>query len=65
MNPLRNLKISPLACIPQTNRRGRLILDLSSPVYRPQAGFKRKVTAKILQPSVNTSTTALSPKPPV
>ena len=65
MNPLRNLKISPLACTPRTNRRDRLILDLSFPVYRPQAGRKRKATAEILQPSVNASTTAMSPKPPV
>lgn len=28
-NPPSNLKVSPLAVIPQTNRRGRLILDLS------------------------------------
>ena len=64
-NPPRNLKISPLACIPQTNRRDRLILDLSFPVYRPQAVRKRKATAEILQPSVNDSTTSLSPKQPV
>ena len=48
MNPPHNLKISPLACIPQTNRRDRLILDLSFPVYRPQASRKRKATAEIL-----------------
>jgi hypothetical protein len=28
-----NLKISPLAVVPQKDRRGRLILDLSFPVY--------------------------------
>jgi hypothetical protein len=28
-----NLKISPMAVVPQKNRRGRLILDLSFPVY--------------------------------
>ena len=65
MNPPPNLKISLLACISQTNRRDRLILDLSFPVYQPQAGRKRKATAEILQPSVNASTTALSPRPPV
>ena len=65
MNPLRNLKISPLACIPQTNRQDRLILDLSFPIYWPRAGRKRKATTEILQPSLNASTTALSPKPPV
>jgi hypothetical protein len=65
MNPPRNLKISPLACIPQTNRRDCLILDLSFLVYQPQAGRKRKATADILQPSVNACTTALSSKPPV
>jgi hypothetical protein len=29
----RNLKISPMAVVPQKDRRGRLILDLSFPVY--------------------------------
>jgi hypothetical protein len=29
-----NLKISPLAVVPQRNRRGRMILDLSFPVRR-------------------------------
>jgi hypothetical protein len=28
-----NLKISPMAVVPQKDRRGRLILDLSFPVY--------------------------------
>jgi hypothetical protein len=31
-----NLKISPLAVVPQKDRRGRLILDLSFPVYPEQ-----------------------------
>jgi hypothetical protein len=29
----RKLKISPMAVVPQKDRRGRLILDLSFPVY--------------------------------
>jgi hypothetical protein len=29
----KNLKISPMAVVPQKDRRGRLILDLSFPVY--------------------------------
>ena len=31
-----NLKISPVAVVPQINRRGRIILDLSFPVFRPE-----------------------------
>ncbi len=30
----RNLKISPVVLIPQMGRRGRIILDLSFPVYQ-------------------------------
>ena len=33
-----NLKISPVAIIPQVGRRGRIILDLSFPVYQDQNG---------------------------
>jgi hypothetical protein len=37
----RGLKISPMAVVPQKNRRGRIILDLSFPVYRPGSGRKQ------------------------
>lgn len=64
------LKISPLAVVPQTNRRGRLILDLSFPVQRatptikPGRRSKRKL-GEVLQESVNDSTTRLAPIEPV
>eukprot|EP00978_Attheya_sp_CCMP212_P039150 scaffold201042_cov52-Attheya_sp.AAC.2 len=32
-NPLAKLKVSPLAVVPQLNRRGRLIIDLAFPVH--------------------------------
>eukprot|EP00978_Attheya_sp_CCMP212_P045423 scaffold345841_cov51-Attheya_sp.AAC.1 len=41
--PPAKLKVSPLAVIPQTNRRGRLILDLSFPVHRTSNSSKRKL----------------------
>lgn len=56
-----NLKISPLAVIPQTNRRGRLILDLSFGVRRSSGGNK----GEIIQASVNDTTTKLSPPEPI
>ena len=33
-----NLKISPVAVVPQVGRCGRIILDLSFPVYQDQNG---------------------------
>ncbi len=35
---LTNLKISPVACIPQAGRRGRIILDLLFLVFQEVAG---------------------------
>ena len=53
-----NLKVSRVAIVPQANRRGRIILNLSAevemPEYRPK-GKRRKVTPK--HPSVNETTT--------
>eukprot|EP00978_Attheya_sp_CCMP212_P022091 scaffold65439_cov46-Attheya_sp.AAC.3 len=39
-NPHAKLKVSPLAVIPQKNRRGRLILDLSFPVHQMSKSSK-------------------------
>ena len=47
-----NLKISPVAVVPQSGQRGRIILDLSFPVYQDVNGV---VTA--VQSSVNDTTT--------
>jgi hypothetical protein len=58
------LKISPLAVVPQVNRRGRLILDLSFPVHRAGPRGKRKL-GEVVQPSVNDTTTPLAPTWPV
>ena len=56
-----NLKVSPLAVVPQTGRRGRLILDLSFGVRRSHGPDK----GKIIQPSVNETTQKLSPQQPL
>lgn len=63
------LKVSPLAVIPQVNRRGRLLLDLSFPVHRYPTDKPRKRLRQsdgtLVQASVNATTTSLSPSPPV
>ena len=56
----KNLKISPVACIPQVGRRGRIILDLSFPVFQEVDGV---VTAT--QASVNDTTALQAPSVPV
>jgi hypothetical protein len=55
-----NLKISPVAVVPQSGRRGRIILDLSFPVYQDVNGV---VTA--VQSSVNDTTKLSAPDIPV
>ena len=72
----KQLKISPLAVIPQRERRGRMILDLSFAVRAvPAHGQrdknrrrqKRRATQEeiIIQPSVNDTTVRLAPDGPV
>ena len=51
-----NLKISPVAVVPQNGQRGRIILDLSFPVYQDVNGV---VTA--VQSSVNETTKSRRP----
>ncbi|KAI2511269.1 adenylate kinase [Fragilaria crotonensis] len=64
-----HLKVSPLAVIPQVGRRGRLLLDLSFAVQAATSGGKRARRARTvtdpLAPSVNDTTTKLSPAYPV
>jgi hypothetical protein len=65
-----NLKVSPLAVVPQRNRRGRMILDLAFAVRRGRtSGRKRKRRSRndddILQASVNDTTVRLAPEAPV
>ncbi len=55
-----NLKILPVAVVPQTGRQGRIILDLSFPVYQEVDGV---VTAT--QENVNSMTVIKSPSIPV
>ena len=55
-----NLKISPVAVVPQVGRCGRIILDLSFPVYQEINGV---VTA--VQASVNDTTVLTAPSTPV
>jgi hypothetical protein len=62
-----NFKVSPVAVIPQTGRRGRIILDLSFPVRRPpskQSNKSRKMGEVVTQ-SVNDTTQKLAPSGPV
>jgi hypothetical protein len=63
-NPPAKLKISPLAVVPQTNRRGRLILDLSFAVHRAGKKGSRKLGDPV-QASVNDTTVPLAPDGPV
>jgi hypothetical protein len=62
-----NFKVSPVAVIPQTGRRGRIILDLSFPVRRPpnQQDAKRRKMGEVVGPSVNDTTKKLAPQGPV
>ena len=60
-----HLKLSPVAVMPQRNRRGRIILDLSFPVLRASKGRGRKrgrAPEEVLQESVNATTESLSPE---
>ncbi len=50
-----NLKISPVALVPQTGRRGRIILDLSFPVYQEVNGI-----VTVTQDSVNSTLSMLA-----
>jgi hypothetical protein len=54
------LKISPVAVVPQVGRRGRIILDLSFPVYQ-----ESNDGVTITQPSVNETTAKTGPAAPV
>lgn len=60
---LRQLKISPMAVVPQKDRRGRIILDLSFPVYKGLS--KRGGNEPPIQTSVNETTQRLAPDGPV
>jgi hypothetical protein len=60
-----SFKISPVAVVPQTGRRGRIILDLSFAVRRlPTRSDKRKM-GKVVREAVNKTTTQLAPQLPV
>ena len=64
----KNLKVSPLAGVPQRNQRGRMILDLSFAVRRQtHRGQRRKrnIDGDILQASVNDTTVKKAPDGPV
>ena len=63
-----NFKVSPVAVIPQTRRRGRIILDLSLPVRRPpdqQGQSKRRRMGEMVAESINDTTKKLAPAGPV
>ena len=62
-----NFKLSPLAVVPQVNRRGRMILDLSFPVRKVKKSMnkRRRIQEEIIQESVNDTTKKLAPTIPV
>ena len=62
-DPPANLKFSPVAVVPQANRRGRIILNLSFPIRSKTTNPRR--AGKIVQPSVNESTIQTAPSTPV
>ena len=55
-----NLKILPVAVVPQSGRHGRIILDLSFPVFQEVNGV-----ATAVQSSVNDTTKLSAPDIPV
>ncbi len=55
-----NLKYLPIAVVPQTGRRGRIILDLSIPVYQEINGV-----VTVTQESVNSTIVLKAPSIPV
>ncbi len=59
-----HFKVSPVAVIPQTGRRGRIILDLSFPVRRPPKKSSRRMGEVVAQ-AVNDTTKKLAPQEPV
>jgi hypothetical protein len=59
-----SFKRSPVAVIPQEDRRGRIILDLSFAVRLEQTPNQHK-TRKVLQEAVNATTVPLAPRRPV
>jgi hypothetical protein len=60
-----HFKVSPVAVIPQTGRRGRIILDLSFPVRRPPQNKSTRRMGEVVQESINDTTKKLAPQGPV
>ena len=58
-------KVLPVAFIPQSGRRGRIILDLSFPVRRPPMKGQKPCMGEVIQDSVNATTHRLAPTEPV
>jgi hypothetical protein len=57
-----NFKISPVVVVPQQNRRGRIILDLSFPVRQTNRTARRRhKMGEIIQASINDKTEWLAP----
>jgi hypothetical protein len=54
-------RCSPVAVIPQPNRGGRIILDLSFPVRRPPSARTRRRMGAVLQDAVNDTTVCNAP----
>jgi hypothetical protein len=61
------LKVSPIAVVPQANRRGHMILDLSFPVIcrAGKQGRKQRGEHDVMKESVNDSTARMAPEAPV
>ena len=57
----KHFKVSPVAVIPQTGRRGRIILNLSFPARRPPTKGQKRRMGEVIQDSVNATTQRLAP----
>jgi hypothetical protein len=59
-----HFKVALVAVIPQTGRRGRIILDLSFPVRRPPQKSKNCRMGEVVQKTINETTCKLVPTEP-
>jgi hypothetical protein len=64
-NSPAHFKVSSAAVIPQTGRRGRIILDLSFPVRRPPKQGKIRRMDEVIHESTNDTMSKLAPTEPV
>eukprot|EP00957_Ditylum_brightwellii_P151082 11504625-Ditylum_brightwellii.AAC.1 len=61
-NCSEHLKLLPVSVIPQVGRQGRIIIDLSFPVYKIGRSAKRKWKQQLMQKLVNSTTAPPAPE---